>query len=30
MLRALEINFAIWGMIACAALGVAQYFDFLF
>jgi hypothetical protein len=30
MLRALEINFAIWGMIACGALGAAQYFDLLF
>jgi hypothetical protein len=27
MLVALEINFAGWGMIICAAMEVAQYFD---
>ena len=30
MQRALEINIAIWGMLACTLLGLAQYFDFLF
>ncbi len=27
MLAALEINFAGWGMIICAAMEVAQYFE---
>jgi len=30
MRTALEINIAVWGMLACALLGLAQYFDFLF
>jgi hypothetical protein len=30
MRDALQISIAIWGMLACALLGLAQYFDFLF
>jgi hypothetical protein len=30
MQAALEINFAVWGMIICAALSVAQYCEFVF
>jgi len=30
MQPALEINFAMWGMIVCAAIGAIQYFDFVF
>ena len=26
----LEINIAVWGMLACSLLGLAQYFNFLF
>jgi hypothetical protein len=29
MLAALEINFALWGMIGCAAMETAQFFDFV-
>jgi hypothetical protein len=28
MLAALEINFALWGMIGCAMMETAQFFDF--
>ena len=27
MLAAIEINFAGWGMIVCAAMEIAQYFE---
>jgi hypothetical protein len=30
MLHALEINLALWGMITCAVLNVAQYCEFVF
>ena len=30
MRAAFEINIAVWSMLACALLGLAQYFDFLF
>jgi hypothetical protein len=28
-LAALEINFALWGMIGCAMMEAAQFFDFV-
>jgi hypothetical protein len=30
MLVALEINFSLWGMIVCAAMEAAQFFDLAF
>jgi hypothetical protein len=30
MLAALEINFALWGMIVCVAIKAAQFLDFVF
>jgi hypothetical protein len=27
MLLAVEVNFALWGMIICAAMEVAQFFE---
>ena len=29
MLAALEINFALWGMIVCATIKAAQFFQFV-
>jgi hypothetical protein len=29
MLDALEINFALWGMISCAVMETAQFFEFV-
>jgi hypothetical protein len=29
MLDAVEINFALWGMIGCAVMETAQFFDFV-
>ena len=29
MLAALEINFALWGMIVCAMMKASQFFNFV-